>query len=85
MKWISVKDRLPKIAKGTATQVIVNNYVKGASEENVQICATFFNGNFYLLEWWQSINNRDSDEREEIMIKNVSHWMEIPVYPFKNS
>ena len=82
MNWISIKEKLPELNDDKATQVIVNSYVKGAREENVQICAVFHRGKFYLLEWWQAT---DHDDIEEIILENVNYWMPIPDYPLSNS
>jgi hypothetical protein len=48
MGWIKTSERLPE----EFGQVIVNNRVPEAREQDVVICAVFFKGKFYNLEYW---------------------------------
>jgi hypothetical protein len=74
MGWIKTSERLPE----EFGQVIVNNRVPEAREQDVVICAVFFKGKFYNLEYW---GNNDPSENGSIEIWSPSHWMPLPEAP----
>lgn len=78
MKWISVKDRLPNTARGTAEQFVVASFVKGAPIECIVICACWYNGKFYNLEYWQTV---DVFNISGLEMKTITHWMPLPEPP----
>jgi hypothetical protein len=72
MNWISVTERLSESEE--PEQVIVNSRHNGT---DVVICAVFYKGEFYHLEYWQTVEHySDLDPFERI-----SHWMPLPEPP----
>lgn len=76
--WRDVNECLPETKRGTATQVIVNSYVKGAHNENVVFFAVWYNGKFYNGEYWQTV---DLLGIASIELKTITHWMPLPEPP----
>lgn len=80
-QWISVKDRLPDVEYGNAEQFIVNSHVSTAPIKDVTMCAAWYKGHFYNLEYLHQIDFGDGDKVYKHRMITVSHWMPLPAPP----
>lgn len=68
MKWISVKDRLPK-----------KQYYTDCHFNNLNIRYIVYNGKYVIIGHWKE--NKFYNTSNAHPLKNITHWMELPEPP----